>query len=74
MDEAENETAGRGMICNREVKEGDELFSLPTNLLLTKETAKAVRDHAPFRTRAVSPGLDVWGKDRRFLSLEALSV
>lgn len=42
MDENENETAGRGMIANREIKEGDELFTLPINLLLTKDAAKKV--------------------------------
>lgn len=43
VDENENETAGRGMIANREIKEGDELFTLPIDLLLTKEAAKKVR-------------------------------
>lgn len=43
MDEAENETAGRGMIANREIKEGDELFAMPISMLLTKEAAKNVR-------------------------------
>lgn len=42
MDESENETAGRGMIANREIKEGDELFTLPIDLLLTKDAAKKV--------------------------------
>lgn len=42
MDESENETAGRGMICNREIKEGEELFALPVDLILTKEAAKKV--------------------------------
>lgn len=40
VDENENETAGRGMISNREIKEGDELFALPINLLLTKDAAQ----------------------------------
>ncbi|CAN0577019.1 unnamed protein product, partial [Ectocarpus sp. 12 AP-2014] len=40
VDENENETAGRGMIANREIKEGDELFTLPIDLLLTKDAAK----------------------------------
>lgn len=43
VDENENETAGRGMISNREIKEGDELFTLPLDLLLTKDAAKRVR-------------------------------
>ncbi|CAM9928332.1 unnamed protein product [Discosporangium mesarthrocarpum] len=42
VDENENETAGRGMISNREIKEGDELFSMPVELLLTKARAKEV--------------------------------
>ncbi|CAN0299626.1 unnamed protein product, partial [Hapterophycus canaliculatus] len=42
VDESENETAGRGMIANREIKEGDELFTLPIDLLLTKDAAKKV--------------------------------
>lgn len=46
MDENENETAGRGMISNREIKEGDELFTMPIELLLTKDAAKKVRDLA----------------------------
>eukprot|EP00903_Cladosiphon_okamuranus_P014462 g13418.t1 len=40
VDENENETAGRGMIANREIKEGDELFTLPIDLLLTKDAAR----------------------------------
>lgn len=50
MDENENETAGRGMIANREIKEGDELFTLPVDLLLTKDAAKKVhtRGSAPY--------------------------
>lgn len=40
VDESENETAGRGMISNRDIKEGDELFTLPLDLLLTKDAAK----------------------------------
>lgn len=43
VDENENETAGRGMISNREIKEGDELFALPINLLLTKDAAQKVK-------------------------------
>lgn len=43
VDENENETAGRGMIANREIKEGDELFTLPIDLLLTKTAARKVR-------------------------------
>lgn len=42
VDENENETAGRGMIANREIKEGDELFTLPIDLLLTKDAARKV--------------------------------
>lgn len=42
VDESENETAGRGMISNRDIKEGDELFTLPLDLLLTKDAAKKV--------------------------------
>ena len=42
VDENENEMAGRGMMSNREIKEGDELFSMPIDLLLTKEAAKKV--------------------------------
>lgn len=42
VDESENETAGRGMIANREIKEGDELFTLPVDLLLTKDAARKV--------------------------------
>lgn len=30
------------MIANREIKEGDELFTLPIDLLLTKEAARKV--------------------------------
>lgn len=49
VDESENETAGRGMIANREIKEGDELFTLPIDLLLTKDAARKVHAHLWFR-------------------------
>ncbi|CAM9809509.1 unnamed protein product, partial [Phaeothamnion confervicola] len=42
VDESENEAAGRGMVANREIKEGDELFALPIDLLLTKAKAQEV--------------------------------
>jgi hypothetical protein len=42
VDEYEGEKAGRGMVANREIKEGDELFSLPMDLLLTKARAQQV--------------------------------
>lgn len=42
VDENENETAGRGMMSNRDIKEGDELFTLPIDLLLTKDAARKV--------------------------------
>lgn len=42
VDEAENEKAGRGMIANKDIKEGDELFKLPLDLILTK--ARAVEE------------------------------
>jgi hypothetical protein len=40
VDENENEKAGRGMIANKEIKEGDELFHIPLELLLTKQRAR----------------------------------
>ncbi|KAG5188740.1 putative ribulose-1,5-bisphosphate carboxylase/oxygenase small subunit N-methyltransferase I [Tribonema minus] len=45
VDEAENERAGRGMVANREIKEGDELFHIPLDLLLTKERARTEFGH-----------------------------
>lgn len=44
MDEAENETAGRGMIANKDIKEGDELFALPLDIVMTKARARKVRN------------------------------
>jgi hypothetical protein len=40
VDENENEKAGRGMIANKEIKEGDELFHIPLVLLLTNQRAR----------------------------------
>lgn len=40
VDENENERAGRGMIANKEIKEGDELFHIPLEMLLTKDRAE----------------------------------
>jgi hypothetical protein len=40
VDENENEKAGRGMIANKEIKEGDELFHIPLELLLTNQRAR----------------------------------
>mmetsp|Transcript_11894 Transcript_11894/g.17743 ORF Transcript_11894/g.17743 Transcript_11894/m.17743 type:complete len:511 (+) Transcript_11894:62-1594(+) len=42
IDENENERAGRGMVANKEIKEGDELFSIPLELLMTKERSEQV--------------------------------
>ncbi|CAM9474238.1 unnamed protein product, partial [Chrysoparadoxa australica] len=42
VDEYENEKAGRGMMADREMKEGDLLFSMPLDLLLTKAKAQEI--------------------------------